>query len=251
MIRFGIALLMGVLLGAASSVAQEGRVQYEETIKIQLQLPPEALAMGVQIPDARTLHHELFFNESASLLKNAPREEAEQEIASHGDGPQFRMRMRQPDDEVFTDFEEETVIEKRNFLNRTFLITGDMPSRPWQITTEQSEFLGYLCQKAVLKQDTTTVEAWFTPEIPIPAGPGRWSGLPGLVLLVNIDDGRHTFVAKDVLLEPLEANLVVAPDKGRVVTRDEFEALVEERMKEMGMQRGPGAGMMRVIVRDH
>ena len=207
--------------------------------------------MGVQIPDARTLHHELLFNEAASLLRNAAREEPQQDIAAGGEGMRFQMRMRQPNDEVFTDFEEETVIEKRDFLNRTFLIAGDMPSRPWQITTEQSEFLGYLCQKAVLKQDTTTVEAWFTPEIPVPAGPGRWSGLPGLVLLVNIDDGRHTFVAKEVFLEPLEANLVVAPDKGRVVTRAEFETIVEERMKEMGMQRGPGAGMMRMFVRDH
>ncbi len=250
MIRFATVLCL-LLPATGTLFAQEGRVLYEETIKLQFQLPPEALAMGMQLPESRTIHRVLHFNESASLLKNAPREETQQEIASEGEGMHFRMRMRQPDDEVFTNFDDEIQIEKRDFLGRTFLITDTLEARPWQITAEQSEFLGYVCQKAVLKRDTTTVEAWFTPEIPIPAGPGRWTGLPGLVLLLTIDEGRHTIAAKELFLEPNEAGVLIAPDKGRVVSRAEFGAIMEEKMKEMGMQPGRGGGPgMHVIMRN-
>ncbi|MBF1396963.1 GLPGLI family protein, partial [Porphyromonas sp.] len=37
-------------------------------------------------------------------------------------------------------------------------------------------------------------EAWFTPSIPISAGPNFFGGLPGLILELHSMDGAHHFV---------------------------------------------------------
>jgi GLPGLI family protein len=151
--------------------------------------------------------------------------------------------------ETYSHFDEEVVIEKRDFMGRTFLITGTPAPLAWRLTDERSEFLGYLCQKAIATRDSTTIEAWFTPQIPVPAGPGTYSGLPGLILVVNENDGQRSIVAKELSLEPLGEDAIVAPEDGKQVTRAEFDAIVEEKMKEMGAERS-GNGGARFIIRN-
>ena len=72
-------------------------------------------------------------------------------------------------------------------------------------------------------------------------------GLPGLILVLNIDDGQRSFVAKGVSLDPVEAGVIVPPKKGREVTQEEFDAIVSEKMKEMDMTRsGNGTFILRM-----
>lgn len=240
-----------LLLGALPALAQEGRVLYEETVKIEIELPPEMANMDIQIPDSRTSSKMVYFDETASLTKEVREEEQEQEISAESEGFGFRMRIEQPDNQTYVRFDDDTMVEQREFLGRTFLISDSVEVRSWRLTGERSVFLGYDCQKAVAMEDSVEIEAWFTTEIPVPAGPGPYFGLPGLVLLVSVDGGRNTLVAKEVVLEPLAENAPTAPEKGRAVSRAEFDKIVAEKMEEMGAQPGRGGNMMRVIVRDH
>jgi len=62
----------------------------------------------------------------------------------------------------------------------------------WQITPEQKSVAGYVCQKAVGNWRGRTYEAWFAPEIPIPDGPYKFCGLPGLILeIYDLNDHYH------------------------------------------------------------
>ncbi|GAB5519364.1 MAG: hypothetical protein RhofKO_16150 [Rhodothermales bacterium] len=205
---------------------------------MDIQLPPEMAAMADQFPSERSTTHELRFNETASLMKAAPQEEDEdgsREI-SLGDGSGIMtMRVQGPgdnDNAMYVNFDEEQRIEKRDFLNRTFLISGEANTLQWRLTDERSEFLGYVAQKAVAMRDTTAIEAWFTPEIPVPAGPSVYGGLPGLILVLTVGEGRTSYVAEAVDLSSLEEP-IEAPSKGRKVSRDEFDEIVQEKMKEM------------------
>lgn len=237
--------LLAALLLPAVAFAQEGTVTYEQTIKLDIQLPPEMAHMQGQIPDSRTDTQLLLFNPDASLQKNAPREENEDEFA--GDGRRMRFRMGRPaDDSRFTDFETGQVVERRDFMGRTFLITDEPEPLAWRLTSESAVFLGYTSHKAVAKRDTVDVEAWFTPEIPVPAGPAQYGGLPGLILVLTEDGGRRSFVAKDVALAALPADALAPPTEGREVTREEFDAIVKEKMEEMGAgRRGRGTVIIR------
>lgn len=227
-----------LLLHPLVVLGQQGTVLYEETVKLDIELPPEMKHMAEQFPSQNTSLRHLFFDGAVSLMKNAPQEKQDVQLESESGGMRFRMMTNRPDDEIYTHFDAERRVEKRDFLGRTFLIEDGLPELAWRLTDERSEFLGYLCQKAVTTRDSVAVEAWFTPEIPVPAGPGPYGGLPGLILVLTEDEGRRTFVAREVSLEPLADGTIQVPSKGKEVTREEFEAVVEEKMKEMGAERG-------------
>ena len=245
-----LALLM---LCITEAHAQEGTVTYEETVKLEFKLPPEMEHMRIDIPSARITQKLLFFNESASLMKDAPQDEEESgNVVMHGQGGHgdgglhFRTLEDPPENETYVNFDEGQIIQKEDFLGRTFLITGETSTLAWRLTDERSEFLGYMAQKATAMRDSTTIEAWFTPEIPVPAGPGRYGGLPGLILVLTLNDGQTTYVANELSLAPLDEALLVPPKKGKKVTREEFNTIVEEKRKEMEAD-GRGEGNVFII----
>ena len=230
-----------LLLVPAVAAAQEGTVRYDMTVRLDVELPPEMAHMQDEFPSSRTVPKLLAFDETGSLMTEPPRED--DETASRP--RRVRMMSWRSEDATHADFETGTLTEKRDFLGRTFLVTGEPPALAWRLTDERVEFLGYLAQKAVTTRDSVGVEAWFTPEIPVPAGPGPYGGLPGLILVLTEDGGRRTFEAKEVSLGPLAEGAVVAPREGRRVTREEYDRIVEEKMEEMGADRRGGAVIIR------
>ena len=233
--------------------AQEGSVRYEETVQIDIKLPPGMEHMAEQIPSSRTVTKQLYFNPSSALLQDVPQEEGDEDVSFEGDGGSVRFRMmgNRSENATYTNFDEDVRIEKKDFLGRTFLITGTPEPLAWGLTNERSEFLGYLCQKAIATRDSTTIEAWFTPEIPVPAGPGHYGGLPGLILVVNENDGKRSIVAKELSLDPLGEDAIIPPTEGKEVTQAEFDAIVEEKMKEMGIERSGSGGNVRIMIGNH
>ncbi len=229
-------LLVATLLVSTSVLAQEGTVRYEITTRLDIELPPEMQHMADQFPSTSTASKLLHFDESTSLLVAAPEADDDEDFSSGGMRMMFRRS--QSENALFVDRDAGTSVEKRDFMGRTFLIDGEPETLAWRLTDEQSEFLGYPCMKAIAMRDTVAVEAWFTPEIPVSAGPEEYGGLPGLILVLTIDDARQTFIAKEVTLAPLAEGTIVAPEKGRRVTNEEFTGIVKEKMEEMQKSRG-------------
>ncbi len=55
--------------------------------------------------------------------------------------------------------------------------------------------------------------------------------------------------ATEIKMDSIDATVLVAPNKGKEVTPEEFEKIRQEKMKEMGMQRGgPGGGQHMMIM---
>ena len=134
---------------------------------------------------------------------------------------------------TYADNEANTLTETREFMGRTFRIAGPKPTYEWKLVAEQNEFLGYMVQKATAAPDSmTTIEAWFTPQIPVSAGPGPYGGLPGMILVVSVNRGDELYSAIEVLMGPLGEHAPAAPDEGDEITREEYEILVEEKLLE-------------------
>lgn len=230
------ALALFLLPGVAA--AQEGTVSYTVTTTVEIELPPELAHMQDQIPTENTSERVLLFNETEALTMNPPSEESEDNVPdpstameSGGVNVVIRTRGASNEDQTYVNLETGEVIEKQNFLGRTFRITGDASPLAWRLTGEQSEFLGYAAQKAVATRDSTTYEAWFTPQIPVSVGPEQYGGLPGLILVLTA--GNRTFEATSVDLSPLAEGAIAEPTDGREVTSEEFAEIVEERMRDM------------------
>lgn len=89
------------------------------------------------------------------------------------------------------------------------------------------------------------IVAWYTPQIPVPQGPGEFHGLPGLILEVQAD--RTSILCSKIILNPKEAEEIKKPTKGEKVTQEEYQKIVKEKVEEMqemygGQRRGQGRG---------
>ncbi len=90
----------------------------------------------------------------------------------------------------------------------TFLTYLDsVPELKWSFNHGNSEFiLGYECNKATTNFAGRTYTAWFTTEIPLPFGPYKFGGLPGLIL--KIEDAEQQYVWEAIGFERTEAPIM-------------------------------------------
>lgn len=75
------------------------------------------------------------------------------------------------------------------------------------------------------------VTAWYTPMIPVQNGPGEYSGLPGLILELNVY--RTTILCSKIVLNPKEGEVIKVPTNGKEVTKKEYNKIVKEKTDEM------------------
>lgn len=81
-------------------------------------------------------------------------------------------------------------------------IIDEIPPLDWDISTssETIEIQGFKCREARVQFRGSVYVAYFTDEIPIPFGPWKFSGLPGLILQVySIDNPRNKWEATKII----------------------------------------------------
>jgi len=232
-----IGLMGFTMLNAQSDpakVIKSGKVIYDDVAKIEIHLEGMAAELAASLPKERKSQKSLVFNESASLYTNVKQEEASADQVADAGGMVVMMRMSDPEYKMYTDFAAKKQIEQKEFMTRMFLIEKELGVSDWKLTGNTKEILGYQCQEATREKDSTQIVAWFTPSIPIPSGPAEYLNLPGLVLAVDLDNGKHTFVAKSIEPMELDNKMLAKPKEGKKTTDAEFKKIVEEKMKEMG-----------------
>lgn len=258
LVQYVVSFVVALIFLASQLFAQDaltGRIIYEETLKLDIQLPPGMESMKDQFPSSRTTRRMLLVQGDELLMRDAPASESDEEepreVTMSSGGATLKMEFSGGQDAVehmrYTALADEQAVEQRDFMGRAFLITEDLDEPAWKLTSEQSTYEGYMTMKATAVIDSMNVVAWFTPEIPVSGGPDTYGGLPGLILVLDVDDGTRTYAARSIELgvEHSEEEWV-RPDKGRRVTRAEYDEIVEEKMKEMGARRrGKGQFIIR------
>ena len=78
---------------------------------------------------------------------------------------------------------------------------------------------------------TIEVVAWYTPQIPINQGPDDYWGLPGLILEINAD--RTIILCTKIVMNPEEKEDIEKPNKGQVVTQEEYTDITTKKIEEM------------------
>lgn len=81
-----------------------------------------------------------------------------------------------------------------------FVYSDSVPSLEWNFSDETTgSILGYECRKATTEFAGRSYTAWFTTEIPLPFGPYKFGGLPGLIL--KLEDAEKQFIWEAVGFE--------------------------------------------------
>ena len=79
-----------------------------------------------------------------------------------------------------------------------FCYEEDTPQLNWVVGDSTKIILGYECFFATVDYQGRKWIAWFTPEIPVVAGPWKLQGVPGLILEATTVDGLYSFVADGI-----------------------------------------------------
>jgi len=162
---------------------------------------------------------------------------------------------------VYKNIISKKALQSTEFMGKKFLISYDQEKLKWVMQKEQKMIGNYLCFKATaqiekpktitsvwskaekendsLKSNVSdkenieysTVTAWYTPQIPVSHGPAQYGGLPGLILELNTD--TTVMLCTKVVMNPDKKIQISEPTKGEFVTRNEFDNIVEVKVKEM------------------
>jgi GLPGLI family protein len=239
---FGFLFTFGLLTAQSANNGSllSGSVIYEEIVKMDIQLKGMDEHIAAQIPNERKTEKVLHFTETEALFENHHKDDPEENLPSEEGA--IVIKMFEPDHKTYTDILNRKVIEQQEFMSRLFLIESDLVAEKWKMTGRQKEILEYACQEATTVVEGMDVHAWFTPQIAVAAGPGRYSNLPGLVLAVEMNEGMQKLNAIRIELKPVDKSVLKMPTKGKKVTREEYQAIVAEKLKEMGVEEGEGGG---------
>ncbi|NND05270.1 MAG: GLPGLI family protein [Saprospiraceae bacterium] len=215
-----------------------GEIIYEQTVDIHARMTGQRAQFKEMVPQYRTDQMILTFDDHQSVYIREQDEE-KPVFDPNERGGRFRMRMMGAANGIlWQDYKTDQRVEQRDFMDKKFLIKGEPHRYAWKMTGESKQVGQYLCQKATYSDSTIQLEAWFTPMIPVPLGPGEFGQLPGLVLHVDINNGQRTITATEINLKEIDGSTISEPTKGKEVTQEEFRSIVREKMKEMRDQNG-------------
>ena len=264
---FGLLIAFTTLTTSATAQMKEGKISYERRINMHRNLPdPQMKSM---IPEFRTDKFELIFNESVSLFRSVVDDEAPDPFANAGGGGGgMRMNFRMPTANTFTDVSKQMQYEERAFFEKEFLIIDSLKQYKWKLSEETKTIAKQLCKKATTmitapqmrmrvsiggggnNTDTaantprapkeTELVVWYAENIPVSFGPDNYSGLPGVIMEIDQDNGATVTTAVEVSAKYPKKELV-APSKGEKMNRAQFQENMQKLMQDM--QRGGGIRM--------
>lgn len=76
------------------------------------------------------------------------------------------------------------IVYRDQILIERFQYT-ETPYFNWQLENEEKAIASYHCKMATCQYGGRTYTAWYTEEIPIPAGPYKFYGLPGFIVAIE------------------------------------------------------------------
>lgn len=165
--------------------------------------------------------------------------------------------------ENYKNVKSDKQIQQQEFYGKKFLVKDQLQPMTWTLGNETKKIGNYTCFKATTfiptddllwysfswsrmrttndseekttevddkSVDITEVEAWYTPQIPVRHGPSEYWGLPGLILEVSA--GETTMLCSKIILNPSDVIEIEAPSKGSVVTKSEYQDLIQNKMVE-------------------
>lgn len=155
---------------------------------------------------------------------------------------------------------ENTLVQSQEFYGKRFLVKDNLYKINWEMGSETKQIGQYTCYKATATVPTeeiawynfswsdlrpakknpetgetevkmTTIEAWYSPQIPVTHGPGEFWGLPGLILEVSAGD--TVMLCSEITINPKERIKIKAPSKGEEITKKKYASTIRTKMMDM------------------
>lgn len=194
-IMFVNTLLLSVFLNA-----QQGEITYETT-HINLMENPTDFALSIE----KELNNSLFslqYTNKESFFTNIP----------HVPEDDLMAKLALVKAHYYEDWYQSPT-NKISYFNKEiagkeYLVVYKRLMQGWKLSNVSKKIENYTCYKATLVDfnersgNETIIEAWYTPDIALPYGPGGYGGLPGLILELRYK--QCLYVASKITLNPVK-----------------------------------------------
>ncbi len=157
--------------------------------------------MILQVSDKLTKFFSYRKMQIDSLIQNASTEEILSNPSKFAGGEAFS---------VYKNFVEGKLTSVDRIALDWFRVDEEIPQFDWKLKNETKEILGYQCRKAECKFRGRYWEVWYTEQIPLPIGPWKFGGLPGIIIEATDKQGHYSFVMVGV--NPKADRIITIPD---------------------------------------
>lgn len=164
----------------------------------------------------------------------------------------------------YKNVEKNQLVQAQEFYGKRFLVKDELQKIDWIMDSDSKQIGDYLCFKATAVVPTdeltwydfswgdlssqpddseiklTSIEAWYTLQIPLKQGPAEYWGLPGLILEVSA--GNTTMLCSQVIINPSDIIEIKTPDKGKEINKLSYSETIQTKMLEMRNNRGRRRG---------
>lgn len=246
-----------LILYSTSAHTQQIKATYSQKVNMDLDFSgnpnmPKEVAERIKKRLSEPIRFDLFFDQNQSIYKQKEKLEAPQQ--NGGRGNRIMRFWGGSQNIIHTNLTTRKQTNQQELFGKLFLVEKEVWKPKWNFTGEFKQIGQYTAYEATythmqeppqanmpfsrrsnndkkIEKIEVTVSVWFTPDIPISAGPGKYFGLPGLVLMVQ--DNNRVLVCTEVQMNPNDKIKLTPPKKGDQVTGEEFNKIREEKTKEM------------------
>lgn len=144
---------------------------------------------------------------------------------------------------VFGSILFDTKNKSLTFHDRVFLdyyrYEEPIPQLAWTQLPGDTTIIGYQCHKASTRFRGRDYIAWYCDELPIPYGPYKFNGLPGLILCIYDTDRDHHYSC--IGIEQIQGKFIYEKDKKKefVTKREALHKLKKNFCANPGTYRSP------------
>ena len=257
-----LSFIFSLFFTISSGIAQDfsGIATYKSQRKMDIKLDSTQFNDEMQAQMKAMLQKQfekeftLKFTADESLYKEV--ESLDNPNVAGGNGMQIMVASSSGSDVLYKNIPENRFVNQNELFGKQFLIKDALEEPDWTLEKETKNIGEYTCFKATYTRTITsrnivsssnsdngsdskteetteeiTVTAWYTPQIPVKHGPGRYSGLPGLILEIN--DGSETILCSRIVLNPKDDLDIKEPTGGKKVSQTEYDEIMDKKMKEM------------------
>ena len=142
---------------------------------------------------------------------------------------------------VFCDIADNNIRYYSKFADELSYYDEPLDEMQWEICDSTANIIGYDCIQAKTDYHGRTWTAWFTTDIPLPFGPWKFHGLPGLIIKTESDNGiSYTATGIEKTDKPITPMYSVddyqKTDRKKALAEDEYykdnrEAIIKAKFK--------------------
>ncbi|MCU0349469.1 MAG: GLPGLI family protein [Flavobacterium sp.] len=225
---FFIIIILNLSLNVFAQVNNNGRVIYKSYYPDKKQRNRSVIMM-------------VYFNGNESLLANINQvNEAIVKAEETTDGISLTLPYGDSlGGRIYRNIKDSLIITRRpkNSISEAFIVKENWVDINWKIESKTKKIGNYTATKATGSFRGRFYTAWFTYDIPVPFGPWKLHGLPGLILEAEDSEKMMRFYAteikipydtKDIIQLPTAENEITHQEE--VYMQDNFDIILAKKM---------------------